>query len=187
MTRLPTELQDAVLFEMRAFGDNRGEFYEAWNHARYAEAGLDATFIQSNVSVSHRGVLRGLHAQCPNPQGKLISVPYGRIWDVIADVRPGSPTYMAWQGFELSSTNHRQLWIPPGFLHGFLSLEAATVVNYLVTAPYDPAGDLSVAWNDPELGIVWPLEEIGEPLLSGKDAAAPAFSLLGNHRLVPYN
>jgi len=183
---LQTTLLDAVVFEMRAFGDNRGEFYEAWNRSRYVDAGLDVSFVQSNISVSRRGVLRGLHSQCPNPQGKLISVQHGRIWDVIVDARPGSPTYLRWEGFDLSSENHRQLWVPTGFLHGFLAIEEGTVVNYLVTAPYDAAGDLSVIWNDPQLGIEWPLEEIGEPILSGKDAAAGRFSDLGPERLVRY-
>lgn len=184
MNLLSTSLADAKLFELRSFGDERGRFFEAWNLKRYREAGIDHQFVQSNVSISHRGVLRGLHAQNPSPQAKLLTVMSGAIWDVIVDVRPGSPTFMKWEGFSLSAENGRQLWVPVGFLHGFLSLEPDTVVNYLVTAPYDPSGDFSVAWNDPQIGIEWPLQ--GEPSLSPKDAIAKPFAEIDPARWIAY-
>lgn len=186
MTVHPTDLQDARLIELRTFGDDRGYFFELWNQGRYAATDVNMTFVQTNISFSKKGVLRGMHAQCPTPQGKLVTVMSGRIWDAIVDVRPGSPTYMRWQGFELSAANGHQLWVPPGFLHGFLALEDDSMVGYMVTAPHDPAGEFSVAWDDPEIGIEWPLDQVGERILSPKDASAPIFSLIGHDRLVPY-
>lgn len=184
MTLLPTSLTDAKLLELRSFRDDRGRFFEAWNLSRYRDAGIDLDFVQSNISVSHRGVLRGLHAQNPTPQGKLVTVLNGAVWDAIVDARPGSPTYLQWEGFELSADNRRQLWVPPGYLHGFISLAADTLVNYLVTAPYDPVGDFSVAWNDPDLGIQWP--DLGEPSLSPKDAVAKRFGEIDPIRWINY-
>ncbi|CAN5703258.1 dTDP-4-dehydrorhamnose 3,5-epimerase [soil metagenome] len=175
MSRLP----EVVVRELRAFGDDRGRFFETYQEERYGVA-----IKQSNVSVSAKGVLRGLHSQMPTPQGKLVTVLTGRVWDVVVDARPGSPRFGQWEGFELSEENGRQVWVPPGFLHGFLSQEDGTILSYHVTAPYDPIGDLSVAWNDPALGIEWPLS--GPPLLSPKDAAALPLAEIDPARLVAY-
>lgn len=182
-----TNFDGALLLELGAFSDERGAFFESWNVARYRESGIDLRFTQSNFSFSRKNVLRGLHAQYLKPQGKLVTVVQGRIWDVIVDVRRGSPTFGKWQGFELSSENHHQLWVPTGFLHGFLSLEDGTVVNYLVTAPYHPAGDFSVAWNDPDIGIEWPLDESELPILSKKDEGAPKLSGIPRKRFIHYS
>lgn len=184
MTRLETQIPDLFLFALRSFGDERGRFTETYNEPRYRAHGLDAVFVQTNVSVSRQGVLRGLHAQNPSPQGKLVSVARGAVFDVVIDIRPDSPTYGKWEGFELSAANGQQLYVPAGFLHGFLTLEDDTVFLYQVTSTYDPNGDFSVAWNDDELGIEWPLDRIGgTPDLSAKDAAAPRLRDLDPARL----
>ncbi|RYG36985.1 dTDP-4-dehydrorhamnose 3,5-epimerase [bacterium] len=181
MTLLETRLSGIKLFELRAFGDDRGWFSETFQRERYREAGLEMEIVQSNVSVSNRkGVLRGLHAQMPSPQGKLVSVLRGAVWDVVVDIRRDSPDFGQWEGFELTAANHRQLWVPPGFLHGFLVCKRGTVFSYHVTAPYDPNGDFAVRWDDPDIGIEWPLE--GEPLLSSKDKVAPLLADLPEHR-----
>lgn len=185
MTRLETSIPDLFLFELKSFGDERGSFKELYNEVRYRDLGFEADFVQTNVSISRRGVLRGLHAQNPSPQGKLVTVLRGAVWDVAVDVRVGSPTYGKWQGFDLTAANGHQLYVPPGFLHGFLALEDDTVFLYQVTAHYDAKGDFSVAWNDEELGVQWPLYRIdGEPDLSAKDAAAPRLRDLDPSRLV---
>lgn len=184
MKRLETRFPEAALFELVVRGDDRGRFLETYRRERYRELGLDFEIVQSNVSVSAKGVLRGLHAQMPSPQGKLVTVLAGRVWDVIVDARLGSPRYGEREGFDLSAENGRQLWVPPGFLHGFLSQEDGSLLSYHVDAAYDPAGDFSVRWDDPDLGIGWPLETA--PILSAKDEAAPLLRDLPPERLLPY-
>lgn len=165
-----TELPGVVLIEPKVFGDERGYFLETFHAARFREAGLPTEFVQDNHSRSARGVLRGLHYQMPNAQGKLIRCSRGAIYDVAVDIRTGSPAFGRWYGVELSEENKRMLWVPPDFAHGFCALTDNTDVMYKVTALYDGAADRSILWNDPEIGIRWP---IAEPLLSPKDAAAP--------------
>jgi dTDP-4-dehydrorhamnose 3,5-epimerase len=167
---VPTELPGVVVVEPRVFRDDRGRLLETWNRARYLEAGIGATFVQDNVSVSRRGVLRGLHFQHPHDQGKLISVVHGQIFDVAVDVRHGSPTFGRWVGVTLSSDDGRQLWIPEGFAHGFCVTVDSAIVTYKCTARYAPESERAIRWEDADLGIRWPVDR---PELSEKDAAAP--------------
>lgn len=180
MKVIDTPLPGCRIIEPRVFGDARGAFFEAWNADRYREQGLPDHFVQSNVSISSRGVLRGLHYQWPNPQGKLISVLEGEAWDVAVDVRRGSPHFGRWTAVLLSATNHRMFWIPEGFAHGFAVVSERAVVSYLCTAPYDANADAAVRWNDSRLAIDWP---VAEPLLSSKDAAAPFLGEVAHDRL----
>jgi dTDP-4-dehydrorhamnose 3,5-epimerase len=166
MNVTPTRLPEILLIEPRIFRDPRGYFLETWGEARYAEAGLGAGFIQDNLSCSAAGVLRGLHLQWPTAQAKLIAVVAGAVYDVAVDVRVGSPRFGRWVGATLSADDHRQLYIPEGFAHGFVVTKGPAVVCYKVNAPYAPADELTVAWDDPDLGIDWP---IPSPLLSPKD------------------
>ncbi|MEI9851625.1 MAG: dTDP-4-dehydrorhamnose 3,5-epimerase [Sphingomonas sp.] len=159
-----------VILEPQVFGDERGFFLESWNAARFAAAGLDLGFVQDNHSRSARGVLRGLHFQNPNPQGKLVRVVSGAVWDVAVDLRRASPHFGKWAGVELSAENKRMFWVPPGFGHGFLTLADGTDFLYKCTAPYDPSAEHTLLWNDPAIGIEWPLDGI-EPRLSAKDVA----------------
>ena len=172
-----------MVIEPAVFGDGRGYFFEAWNADRYGEHGLPARFVQSNISSSARGVLRGLHYQWPNPQGKLVSVLEGEVYDVAVDIRRGSPHFGRWAAVVLSAENKRQLWIPEGFAHGFVVLSERAIFSYLCTAQYDKAADAGVRWNDAAIGIDWP---ISEPLLSDKDAKAPFLSDVAADRLPPY-
>ncbi len=165
-----TPIQGALVLRPRVFGDGRGFFLESWNAAVFAEAGLDLTFVQDNHSRSSRGVLRGMHFQNPGAQGKLVRVVAGAVFDVIVDLRRSSPSFGQWFGLELSAANHAMLWAPPGLAHGFLTLADGTDFLYKCTAPYSPANELSLAWNDPAVGIDWPLNGI-EPQLSTKDRA----------------
>jgi dTDP-4-dehydrorhamnose 3,5-epimerase len=167
---LETAIPGVIVFEPRVFGDARGFFLETFHAARYAEAGLSLPFVQDNWSRSARGILRGLHFQEPNPQGKLVSVVSGAVWDVAVDIRRGSPTFGRHVGVELSADNKRQLWVPPGFAHGFCVLSDVADFVYKCTALYAPEHDRGIRWNDPDLAIPWPLEA---PLLSAKDASAP--------------
>lgn len=157
-----------LLIEPRVFGDERGFFTESWNRATFAAAGLKLDFVQDNHSRSQKGVLRGLHFQNPAPQGKLVRVVRGAVWDVAVDLRRSSPTFGQWYGVELSGANHRMLWVPEGFAHGFVTLEDDTDFLYKCTAPYAPANEHTLAWDDPAVGIAWPLDGI-EPALSAKD------------------
>jgi dTDP-4-dehydrorhamnose 3,5-epimerase len=171
MRVVATEIAEVLVIEPRIFRDDRGFFLETYHQGTLAAGGLDATFVQDNHSRSAAGVLRGLHAQRKRPQGKLVRATEGAIWDVAVDIRPGSPTYKRWVARELSAENFLQLWIPPGFAHGFCVLgENDAEVQYKCTDFYDREDEISLLWNDPELGIVWP---IAEPRLSTKDAAAP--------------
>jgi dTDP-4-dehydrorhamnose 3,5-epimerase len=170
MHLVETAIPDLVIVEPRVFGDERGFFLESWNRKVFAELGLDLDFVQDNHSRSARGVLRGLHFQNPNPQGKLVRVVAGRAWDVAVDLRQSSPTFGQWAGIELSAENKRMFWVPPGFAHGFVSLEDGTDFVYKCTSFYEPANEHSLLWNDPALSIEWPLEGL-EPQLSAKDQA----------------
>ena len=175
MELIPTDIEGCYLIEPKVFGDDRGFFMESWNARSFADAGLDLHFVQDNHSRSSRGVLRGLHYQKPNPQGKLVRVVAGAVYDTVVDIRESSPTFGKSAGFEISASNKRMLWVPPGLAHGFLTLEDGTDFLYKCTAFYDPANEHSLLWNDPELGIAWPLGDI-EPLLSDKDRAGLPFS-----------
>jgi dTDP-4-dehydrorhamnose 3,5-epimerase len=167
-----TALPGVKLIEPKLFGDDRGFFLESWNARTFAEAGIDAAFVQDNHSRSARGVLRGLHYQMVQPQGKLVRVVAGRAFDVAVDIRRSSPHFGRWVGYELSAANKRMLWVPGGYAHGFLALEEGTNFLYKCTDYYAPEHDRSIRWNDPAIGIEWPLDGL-EPMLSGKDAAAP--------------
>lgn len=169
MNVVETELPGVVVIEPRVFSEPRGWFKESWNAARYAAHGVPTTFVQDNVSYSVPGVLRGLHYQLPNAQGKLVSVLEGEVLDVVVDIRRGSATFGRSIGVVLSAENHRQLWVPEGFAHGFY-VKRAAIFLYKVTAPYDPRAERSVLWSDEDLAIEWPGRE---PLLSEKDARAP--------------
>lgn len=176
MTFRPLELPGVVLVEPRVFGDERGFFLETYHRERYADGGIDVEFVQDNHSRSIGPILRGLHAQRRNPQGKLVRCVEGSIWDVAVDARTGSPTFGRWVAEELSAANHRQLYVPPGFLHGFCVLASPAQVEYKCTALYDPSDEIGVIWNDPDLAIAWP---VARPTLSAKDAALPTLRQIG--------
>jgi len=166
----PTELPEVLLVEPQVFGDARGFFFETFQAERYASAGIPRVFVQDNLSRSAKGTLRGLHFQEPRAQGKLVLVLRGAVWDVAVDVRRGSPRFGAWVGLELSEENRRQLWVPPGFAHGFCVLSDTADFFYKCTDLYVPETERAVRWDDPALAIRWP---ISAPLLSVKDRAAP--------------
>ena len=171
----PTELPDILLIEPRVFGDARGYFYESYNASALAAAGLGAEFVQDNHSLSARGVLRGLHYQIEHAQGKLVRVVAGEVFDVAVDVRRSSATFGRWVGATLSAENRRMLWIPPGFAHGFLVLSAAAEFLYKTTDYWYPEHERCLLWNDPALGIAWPLS--GAPTLAAKDGAGRPLAL----------
>ncbi|AVA15382.1 dTDP-4-dehydrorhamnose 3,5-epimerase [Sphingopyxis sp. MG] len=164
------DIPGPLIIEPKVFGDDRGFFLESWNRAAFADAGLDMTFVQDNHSRSSRGVLRGLHYQNPNAQGKLVRVVNGRVFDVAVDIRRSSKTFGRWIGVELSAANQRMLWVPPGFAHGFLTLEDQTDFLYKCTDFYQPTAEHCVRWDDPTLAIDWPIEGL-RPELSTKDQA----------------
>lgn len=171
-------IPDVVLIEPRVFGDERGFFMESFNQRAFNEAtGTDHPFVQDNHSRSGQGVLRGLHYQIRQPQGKLVRVTSGAVFDVAVDLRKSSPTFGQWVGAELSADNHRQLWVPPGFAHGFLVLSGSADFLYKTTDYYAPEHERSLAWNDPAIGIEWPEMAAAAPTLSGKDAAPPSLAL----------
>ena len=174
-----TAIPDVMLIEPKVFGDTRGFFYESFNERAFADAtGVITRFVQDNHSKSAQGVLRGLHYQIQQPQGKLVRVVVGEVFDVAVDIRPGSPTYGAWVGEILSAKNNRQLWIPAGLAHGFLVLSDSAEFLYKTTDYYAPEHERCIAWNDPTLAIQWPALN-GAPQLSAKDAAGAAFLSLG--------
>ena len=162
------DIDGPKLIEPAVHGDERGFFLESWNAASFARAGIDAAFVQDNHSRSDRGVLRGLHFQHPHAQGKLVRVVNGAVWDAVVDVRAGSPTFGRWVGTELSAANKRMLWVPPGFAHGFLTLSDDTDFLYKCTDLYHPEAEHTLAWDDPTVGVDWPLADL-EPRLSAKD------------------
>lgn len=173
MKVLATRLPGVLLIEPEVFGDTRGFFMEIWQDRRYARAGIVGTFVQDNMSFSGRGVLRGLHLQHPRLQGKLVHVLQGEVFDVAVDMRRGSPTFGQWMGEYLSADNKRQLWIPPGFAHGFCVTSETALFAYKCTDYYYPEDELSIRWDDPEIGIQWPIAEVS---LSPKDRNAPLLS-----------
>ena len=171
MRIIDTAIPEVKLLEPRVFGDERGFFMETWNDQTFADAGFDVAFVQDNHSRSSKGVLRGLHYQLQQTQGKLVRVTAGAVFDVAVDVRKSSPTFGQWVGYELSAANKRMLWVPEGFAHGFLTLEDNTDFLYKCTALYAPEHERSIAWDDPDIGIDWPLAGLA-PQLSVKDQAA---------------
>jgi len=183
MKIIQTILPGCVVIEPQVHGDARGFFYESYNAQKYKDAGLDLNFVQSNVSRSAQGVLRGLHYQWPNPQGKLVSVLEGEVYDVAVDIRRGSPTFGRWAAAILSAENKRHFWIPEGFAHGFAVLSGFATFSYQCTALYDRAGDAAVRWDDAEIAVDWPL---AAPQLSEKDANAPFLKDIAAQRLPVY-
>lgn len=174
MQATPLAIPDVVLLEPKVFGDERGFFYESYNQAHFEAAiGRPVTFVQDNHSRSAQGVLRGLHYQIRQPQGKLVRVVQGEVFDVAVDLRASSPFFGQWVGEILSAENKRQLWVPEGFAHGFIVLSPWAEFLYKATDFYAPQHERSIAWNDPEIGIRWPL---AEPTLSAKDQQAPSFA-----------
>jgi dTDP-4-dehydrorhamnose 3,5-epimerase len=175
-----TQLPGVLLIEPRIFKDERGFFMESWHLSRYEALGIDSRFAQDNVSLSNRGVLRGLHYQNPKAQGKLAWVLEGEVFDVAVDVRKGSPTFGKWQGFQLSSENNHQLWIPPGFAHGFCVTSERALFSYKCSESYSPQDEMSVLYNDPEIGIQWPDLKFS---LSEKDVKAAKLKDIPQDRL----
>jgi dTDP-4-dehydrorhamnose 3,5-epimerase len=169
MRVIPTRLEGPLLIEPDAFEDARGFFLETYTARRYAEAGVDVPFVQDNHSRSEQGTIRGLHYQAGPGQAKLVSVIRGRVWDVVVDIRTGSPTYGEWEAFDLDDTTHRQVFVPVGFAHGFCTLSEADVI-YKVSRYYDARRERGIAWNDPQLAIAWPTTR---PLLSDRDRSNP--------------
>ena len=164
-----TKIRDLYIIEPKVFGDNRGYFMESYNKKDFFDAGLTMEFVQDNESKSKKGVLRGLHFQTKHTQGKLVRVTEGAVYDVAVDLRKGSPTYGQWEGILLTSENKKQFYVPEGFAHGFLVVSDVATFNYKCTDFYAPEYDGGVLWNDPDIGIEWPLDEIEEVLLSEKD------------------
>ena len=170
-----TSLPDVLIIEPKVFGDERGFFMETWNAQTFEGLGLNIAFVQDNHSRSNRGALRGIHYQLPRPQGKLVRVTAGRVFDVAVDMRLSSATFGQWAGVELTAVNKRMLWIPPGFGHGFLALEDGTDFVYKCTDYYSPQDECCLRWDDPQVGIEWPVHGI-TPVLSAKDLAGAHFS-----------
>ena len=175
MQLIATDISGAVVIEPVVHGDDRGFFMESWNAETFARAGLDLEFVQDNHSCSSKGVLRGLHYQLGRAQGKLLRVVRGAIYDVLVDLRRSSPTFGKWIGVELSAANRLMLWAPPGMAHGFLSLKDGTELLYKCTEFYRPETERCLLWNDPSVGIKWPIENM-RPLLSPKDRLGERFS-----------
>lgn len=175
MNVIPTSIPDVLILEPKVFGDKRGYFMESWNKKTFEEVtGIRTDFVQDNHSRSVKNTLRGLHYQIKQPQGKLVRVAFGKVYDVVVDIRKSSPTFGKWVGVELSEDNHRQLWVPPGFAHGFVILSETADFLYKTTEYYAPQYDRCLIWNDPDVGIKWPLE--GTPLLSEKDTRGKPFA-----------
>jgi dTDP-4-dehydrorhamnose 3,5-epimerase len=168
MNRIETAIPGVVILEPKVFGDARGYFMETFSESRYEQAGITGPFVQDNISVSQRGVLRGLHFQNPNGQGKLVQALQGEVFDVAVDIRKGSPTFGKWVGAMLSEKSHTQFFIPAGFAHGFCVLSRIAMFCYKCTDYYAPACEGGIIWNDPDIGIVWPIDN---PQLSAKDSA----------------
>lgn len=169
MKVLETPIADLLVLEPRVFGDERGFFIETWQRERYRELGIDGEFVQDNHSRSRRGILRGLHYQIRQPQGKLVRVTVGEVFDVAVDLRKSSSTFGQWFGAVLSESNHRQMWVPPGFAHGFYVMSDTADFQYKCTDYYAPEFERTLRWDDPAVGIDWPLVEGEKPLLSDKD------------------
>jgi dTDP-4-dehydrorhamnose 3,5-epimerase len=167
MKIIPGDIPGLLIIEPKIFGDPRGFFLETWNERKYRDAGLTANFVQDNLSFSRHGALRGLHFQNPAPQGKLVSVISGEVFDIAVDLRRSSPTFARWQGLTLSGEDKRQFFVPPGFAHGFVVLSETALFQYKCTEFYSPRDEMTLRWDDPVLGISWP---ISKPVLSEKDA-----------------
>jgi len=182
MKVLPCDLEGLLLIEPRVFGDARGFFLETWNERRYSEAGIRGPFVQDNLSFSRRGAVRGLHFQNPSAQGKLVYVLQGEVFDVAVDLRRSSPTFARWYAVTLSADNKRQLYIPPGFAHGFAVVSETALFAYKCTAFYAPEHETTLLWNDPDLAIPWPVEE---PVLSEKDRQGLRLRDLPEEKLFP--
>ena len=175
--RLSTKLDGVALLEPEVFGDERGFLLESFSAAGWAELGVDVAFVQDNHSRSREGILRGLHFQTEPGQAKLVRCARGRIWDVAVDLRRGSPTYGQWEGHELDDVAHRQLFVPVGFAHGFCVLSEVADVNYKVSSYYDPATEAGIAWDDPDVGVEWP---VSDPQLSERDKNGPRIADVGD-------
>lgn len=171
----PTRLPEVVLIKPRVCGDSRGFFFESWHQQRFAVAGIEARFVQDNHSHSVRHTLRGLHFQIQQPQGKLVHVTRGEVFDVAVDIRRSSPRFGQWVGALLSDSNHHMLWVPPGFAHGYVALSDEIDFLYKCTDFYAPQHERAIRWDDAQLGVQWPLPVGTAPTLSAKDAAAPLF------------
>jgi dTDP-4-dehydrorhamnose 3,5-epimerase len=180
MNVLRCELDGPLILEPKVFGDSRGFFLESYNRDRYHAAGIALEFVQDNFSFSCRGTLRGLHAQNPTPQGKLVSVWQGEVWDVVVDLRRASPTFGRWFGVTLSAENKRQFWVPPGFAHGFVVTSETALFHYKCTNLYAPKDEIGFRWDDPTVGIRWPVEN---PILSARDAQSPFLRDLAPEKL----
>jgi len=176
MNAIPTAIPDVLVIEPKVFKDDRGFFLETYQARKYAALGLPGTMVQDNLSGSRQGVLRGLHYQVRQPQGKLVSVVAGEVFDVAVDIRRSSPTFGNWVGVTLSTQNRRQLWIPVGFAHGFYVVSDWAEVVYKVTDYYSPEGERTLRWDDPAVGVRWPLRDGARPLLSAKDARGRALA-----------
>lgn len=183
MKTIETNLPGVLIIEPRVFGDSRGFFFETWQQQRYEAAGIIAEFVQDNLSFSTKGVLRGLHYQQPHAQGKLVSVIQGEVFDVAVDIRIGSPTFGQWTGVMLSGDNHRQLWIPEGFAHGFCVLSDTAYFTYKCTDIYTLSAEGGIIWNDSDIGIDWPIKEVS---LSDKDKIYPRLKDVSPDRLPKY-
>ncbi len=175
MEFVPTRIPEVVLIKPRVFGDARGFFFETWHERKFAAAGIAGHFVQDNHSHSTRYSLRGLHFQIRQPQGKLVRVSRGEVFDVVVDLRRSSPHFGQWVGVLLSEANHHMLWVPPGFAHGYLALSEEIDFLYKCTDFYAPEHERALRWDDPEIGVQWPLPAGVRPLLSAKDAVAPSF------------
>jgi len=178
MTEVP--LPGVLVIEPQIFGDPRGFFLETYSRERYCAAGIDVDFLQDNLSLSRRGVLRGLHFQNPTPQGKLVYVLQGAVFDVAVDIRRSSPTFGKWYGVTLSDDNKKQLWLPPGFAHGFCVTSETALFTYKCSAYYAPQNEHTIRYDDPEIAITWPIDA---PLLSDKDRHAPGLAEIDNAAL----
>jgi len=178
MKVLETSLSGALILEPRVFGDERGFFMESWNCAAFEDAGLPTQFVQDNHSRSAHGVLRGMHYQIKQPQGKLVRVTQGEVFDVAVDLRKSSPTFGQWTGVTLSEQNRRMFWVPPGMAHGFYVMSASADFQYKCTTYYAPEFERSLQWDDPAVGIEWPLVDATAPLLSDKDRQCPPLAEL---------
>ncbi len=169
MKFVETPLKDVFVLEPKVFGDERGFFVESWNAATFREAGFEIAFVQDNHSRSAHGILRGMHYQTEHTQGKLVRVTAGEVFDAAVDLRRSSPSFGQWFGVTLSAENHRMLWVPPGFAHGFYVTSASADFQYKCTDLYDPSSEISLAWDDPTVGIEWPVPDGEAPQLSAKD------------------
>jgi dTDP-4-dehydrorhamnose 3,5-epimerase len=180
MNVIETKLPGVLILEPKVFGDERGYFLETWRSTRYEDAKIRGPFVQDNISFSRKGILRGLHFQYPQAQGKLVQVLSGEVVDIAVDVRIGSASFGQWTGERLSDTNHRQMYIPPGFAHGYCVISETALFSYKCTDFYNPATEIGIIWNDPDLNIDWP---IAEPVLSPKDASYPKLKDLPREKL----